>query len=529
MENTIENNANVESSYEFNSYGVTFPNISDIGISIYGDDWYKNIQCILQSPMENNEELRHFSKKAYNISGIISSAIDKMVALPCLDKVVTSKNKDSKSRKKNEQLMNDVLETIKHKELVRDCLHRDFIEGIAVNYFETTNRKINDKCKTLDDYTVNVITELNEHSKLKTNVSIIPLTPDWCKIVGRKNNRYVVAFNLEYFNQLSVSKERVLKSFPKEIRQAYDKWKDDTSSNNWIILNQNKVMVHKIKSAINEVWGRPIITGALLDECFKTDLRSAKRNAIKETKNQIFYETFPEGKDKGLCALTKEQQTNQHNTIKNAVLGKNNRDSISFFSAAAGTKIDSLKCDVAILDEDIEPKINEEIATDLGFAIGLLNGSSGSYSSQQNNIDVVFSEIYRYVSEIATELNYVINKNIIKDKDNPVEVYYLPTSLVNRKNFVSNMKDLYTNAGGSRAMYIASTGVDIGIYKTLMDIEREEDWDSKYPPHSTSFTLSGNSSGDSPNGGRPTEDNPTNDSTIQGKTNGSNSQPRNSQ
>ena len=143
--------------------------------------------------------------------------------------------------------------------------------------------------------------------------------------------------------------------------------------------------------------------------------------------------------------------------------------------------------------------------------------------------EIVFSEIYRYVSEIATELNYVINKNVIKDEDNPVEVYYLPTTLVNRKNFVSNMKDLYTNAGGSRAMYIASTGVDVGIYKTLMDIEREEDWDNKYTPHSTSFTLSGKSNTSNNTGGRPTEDNPTNDSTIQGKTNGSNSQPRNSQ
>lgn len=527
MENTVEN-SKVESSYEFNSYGITFPNISDIGMSIYGDDWYKNIQCILQSPMEHNEDLRRFSRKAYNTSGVISSAIDKMVALPCLDKVVTSENKDSKSRKRNEQLMNSVLKTIKHKELVRDCLHRDFIEGIAINYLEITN-KINDKSKTLDDYTVNAITELNAFSKSKTNISVIPLTPDWCKIVGRRNNRYVVAFNLEYFNQLTIPVKRVLKSFPKEIRQAYDKWTNNKSSNNWVILNQNKVMVHKIKSAINEVWGRPIITGALLDEFFKNELQSAKRKAVKETKNQIFYETFPEGKDKGLCALTKEQQIVQHNTIKDAIQSKNNRDSISFFSAAAGTKLDTLKCDVAILDEDIEPKINEDIATDLGFAIGLLNGSSGSYSSQQNNIEIVFSEIYRYVSEIATELNYVINKNIIKDEENPVEVYYLPTTLVNRKNFVSNMKDLYTNAGGSRAMYIASTGVDVGIYKTLMDIEREEDWDNKYPPHSTSFTLSGKSNTSDNAGGRPKEDNPTNDSTIQGKTNGSNSQPRNSQ
>lgn len=524
----MENNK-VEPSYEFNSYCITYPNVSEIGLSIYGEDWYNGVKEMLQAPMRCNQELRFFSKRAYNVNGVIASSIDKMVALPCLDKVIISKNKNSKSRKKNEQLMADVLKTIKHKEHIRDCLHRDFIEGISINYWEIVHRK-NSKRKTLDNYTVNAITELNSQLNITTNVSVIPLNPDWCKIVGRKNNRYEVAFNLEYFKQLEIPLEEVLRSFPKEIRIGYQKWKDGgCESNNWLILNQDKVTVHKIKSTINEVWGRPIITGALLDEFFKSELQGAKRCAIRETKNQIFYETFPEGKDKGLCALTEKQQQNQHNTIKEAIQSKNNRNNTAFFSVAAGTKLDSLKCDVAILDEDVEPKINEDIATDLGFAIGLLNGSSGSYSSQQNNIEIVFSEIYRYVSEIATELNYVINKNVIKDNENFVEVYYLPTTLVNRKNFVSNMKDLYTNAGGSRAMYIASTGVDVDVYKTLMDIEREEDWDSKYPPHSTSFTLSGKSDSGNTNGGRPTVDNPTNDSTIQGKTNGSNSQPRNSQ
>lgn len=524
----MENN-NAEPSYEVNSFWVTFPDVSDVGLSIYGEDWYNSVKEMLQAPMRCNKELRLFSKRAYNVNGVIASSIDKMVALPCLDKVIISNNKNSKSREKNERLMSDVLKTIKHREHIRDCLHRDFITGISINYWEIVNRK-NSKRKTLDDYTVNMITELNSQSNVTTNVSIIPLNPDWCKIVGRKNNRYEVAFNLEYFTQPEISTEEVLKSFPKEIRTGYQKWKNsECKSNNWLILNQDKVTVHKIKSAINEVWGRPIITGALLDEFFKSELQSAKRSAIRETKNPIIYETFPEGKDKGLCALTEKQQVNQHNTIKDAIQNKNNRNSTTFFSVAAGTKLDSLKRDVAILDENVEPKINEDIATDLGFAIGLLNGSSGSYSSQQNNIDVVFSEIYRYVTEIATEMNYVINKNIIKDSENFVEVYYLPTTLVHRKNFVSNMKDLYTNAGGSRLMYIASTGVDVSVYKTLMDIEREEDWDNKYPPHSTSFTLSGKSNSDTTNGGRPAEDNPTNDSTIQGKTNGSNSQPRNSQ
>ena len=62
--------------------------------------------------------------------------------------------------------------------------------------------------------------------------------------------------------------------------------------------------------------------------------------------------------------------------------------------------------------------LTDKIATDLGFAASLLNGSSsGNYSTQQNNLQLVVSEIFEWVEGISLELNKVINENIIKDKE----------------------------------------------------------------------------------------------------------------
>ena len=98
-----------------------------------------------------------------------------------------------------------------------------------------------------------------------------------------------------------------------------------------------------------------------------------------------------------------------------------------------------------IFDEKNEGNLTDKIALDLGIASSLLNGSgSGNYSSQQNNLELINAQIYSWIQEIQAELNYVINACIIKDNRNKVEVYYLPTSLVNRQQFFEMMKSLYT-------------------------------------------------------------------------------------
>ena len=59
----------------------------------------------------------------------------------------------------------------------------------------------------------------------------------------------------------------------------------------------------------------------------------------------------PVGKEQGTSALSSKQQEAQHESVKQGVTQKNNRGGISFFSVAAGTKIDEIDTNISLLDE----------------------------------------------------------------------------------------------------------------------------------------------------------------------------------
>ena len=165
--------------------------------------------------------------------------------------------------------------------------------------------------------------------------------------------------------------------------------------------------------------------------------------------------------------------------------------------------------------------LTDKIALDLGFAAQLLGASStGTFAGGQHNLEMVNAQIYTWIQELQTELNYVINENIIKDRRNRVEVYYLPTSLVNRQQFFDMMKNLYLQASGSMTMLIASTGINPDIYFNILDEEYDNKIFDKYVPHLTSNTISK----DDQVGGRPKTDNPT-ENTVKSQNNDGNNLP----
>ena len=227
---------------------------------------------------------------------------------------------------------------------------------------------------------------------------------------------------------------------------------------------------------------------------------------------------FPQGKEPGTSALTQNQQKQQHEMVKDGILKRANSGGTNFFSVASGTRINKLDVDTSLFKDECEKDLKNDICTDLGFAASLLSGASSSYSSQQNNLQLVISQVYSWVESISYELVKAINENLINGKK--IDIYYLPCSIVNRKEFVSQMKELYTLGRGSLAAWIASTGINPEAYLSLMEMEKEEKWDDKFKPHLTSFTAS------TKGGGRPEKDDITNDNTEKSKTNNSNEVPR---
>lgn len=504
--------------YEFNSFVSPMDISSLFSCGIYDYFSKEEIDSILRDPIGNHDAAIRLSNFVYTKNGIVSNSVDYMTALPCLDRILISKNKrNTKTVQANKALMKSVLEKIDDRQFIRNALFTDMLDGIAFFYFET-KKKNYDKTKFMTDYDVENIVEINE---VGINASIISLPWKYTKIVGKKNGRYVLAFNLRYFDDYTGDKlERKLRKYPEEIVKAYNSRNTRTTGGDWVILDNDHTMCRKIKCKDSEPWGRSLIIAALADVLYKDYFTDTKRNVLDEINNKIIYQTFPEGKDKGSSSLTGKQQEQQHATVRQAVMNKNSRGGISFFSVAAGTKLDSIDVSTDIFDSKNESDLNDQISLDLGISSALIGAmTTGNYGASQSNLEMITAQLYVWVNEWQNELNYVINKNIIQNEKNQVEIYYFPTSFVNRKSFFDMMKGLY-DVGGSLSFLIASTGVDPDAYFSVLDEEIDNKIYEKYLPHLNSNTISKNDDV----AGRPKTETPT-ENTIKSRDNGGNNIP----
>lgn len=494
----------------------------------------KDIYMYSRNPMLYPEELRRISRWSYYANGTITAAIDYLKSLHTLDSVVVCKSmktdgsKPSKY-KQNSAKMRSVLNTIRYKQVVRDAIFHDAVDGMYVAYFETQELPP-DKKIILSDVDVANITEINA---LGINAMVIPLPINYVNIIGRKNSSYEIAFDLRYFDLFTEDqRKRKLRGFPIEIQEGYTAYATGNypTGDSWLRLNNKNTIVTKIKSGINEPFGVPFTIAALDDVEYAKYFINTKRTVLDSANHQVVYETFPEGERKGSSSLTKKQQEDQHNTVKAALLNRSSSSGVSFFSLASGTKLDSIKVDVSLLDEANENTITDAVNKDIGFSAGALNGTSSNsnYATATLNLELVASNVFTWIEDIVDEMNKCINNNVIRDPACRVEFYIPNVMFANRDKQVKYMSDLYSRGKGSLIAWIASTGFNPDTYIALMDYELEQDFENAYPVHKTSFTVTGK---DAPDGdvdkstGRPTKDS-DNPNTVQTKAIDGNGNPK---
>ena len=509
-----------DKGYEFNSYYNRLDYNSIFNVAIYDYFNKDEIKRVIDDPIANYPDAIRLSELVYNKNGIVSNSVDYCRSLMTLDRIVTSDKKSEKAMK-NRKLMTSTLDAIDDKAFIRDALFNEMLTGVAFYYFETREHA-SDKKKYMTDYDIGSITEINA---LGINASILSLPWRYTKIVGRINgNRYVLAFDLRYFDDYNgMDLERKLKKYPAEIVNAYRqrraKRMQNDNTGDWYVLDPNHTMCRKIKSKASEPWGRSLIIAALQDVLYRDYFIDTKRNTLDKINERIIYETFPENKTQNGSTLTKQQQEAQHNTIKAAIQERNTRNGVAFFSLAAGTKMDTIDVSTDIFDDNNESHLNNDIAVDMGVSAALIGAmTTGTYAGNITNLEMITSQLYTWVCEWKEELEHVINANIIKDKNNPVGIYYFPTSFVNKKEFFEMMKGLYMDAAGSLKFLIASTGVDPDVYISVMQDEVDEKLFERFTPHLTSYTLS------SSDVTKPETDNPT-ENTVKSRNSNGNSLP----
>ena len=509
MSDNIETN-NYENNIELNSLVTnSFVPFSYSGMSSVSRGQIKEY---IKNPMIYNKQLRILSQQFYNTNGMYANVIDYCIDIPTLSYITTVSRYAKQSIKKRKPKYDKFMERINHKSTTRDILFNLFLNGMYVGYLRDTSKKEND---VNDKNTFDCAVRRLEGLTIDDNFQIEPLPLDYCRIRGMVNGVNVAQFDMSYFDKWEGNGLIAqIKSFPKEFIQAYSKYKKDASYR-WFTLDYKKTIALKCKSRKEEPYGRPLGLSAFLDIKKAEDYEDNQCAIIDELASSIYTLVLPEGDDKSgkACSLNNEQQAKLRQAFEGAVRANTTGtgSKISTVTLPPKTKMERMSKDASLLKDTLSEENASNIARSLGFAGGALNPSSqggASYSSLSVNIDLVWSQVFQYVDEIANEYTRIANNYFnVKKVDDFTKISYLPISALNKDAMFDKMKELYGLINGNRSHVIASTGISIDEYLACMEQEDEEDWEKLFKPHITAYTNSGkNADNNDGEDGRPKKD-----------------------
>lgn len=510
---------NINTSYEIEANSLVNASFLISNINYSDDIPLDSMRHYIKYPMIYNRILREISRRAYNSNGIYANVIDYLVAIPTLDSI-TSYRKRLAKLKKHKENIDLLLKKINHKRTTRDILRHLLIDGMYVGILRNTS-PTNKKVTPLHGYNQDKL----EGLAIDNNIMIQPLDLDYCKVIGFQSNVSVAAFNMQYFDQFKYGGLlNEIKNFPKDFQKAYIEYKKD-SNKQWYILPTKTTIALKSRANEIEAYGRPFGLAAFADMKFADDYASSQHKLIYELASSIYYLILPEGEKKGSSSLNKEQQKNIISAFENAVkvnTSTGDNAKISTLSLAPGSEVGRLAKDSSLLKDTLSNENIKQISTSLGFASSALNADNqngSSYSSLAVNIDLILSQVFELLDNISSEYTRVLN-NLVgnTEENNYIDITYLRVSTLNQEKMYDRAKELYTLAGGSRKYLIACAGFDVEQYLQICDEEQELGFDEKYPPHPTSYTLSGGA-----DGGRPKKsDDELTDDGIKTRTSGGN-------
>ena len=490
------NNIQEQSGYEIETNSLisstaffTSTNHSTDGISM------DILQNYIRYPMIYNEILREISKQSYSLNGMYAQSINTRISIPLLSYVLSQRKKDrikkDKKKKENIALM---MKLLNHEKTTRDILRKLDIYGIYVGILRDT--KASNKNIQPMNGNVDYLDHI-EGLSLNDNFMIQPLDLDYCKIVGMQNNIAISAFDLFYFDQFKHGGLiNEIKNFPKEFLVAYTAYKKDCSKR-WFILDYKTTIALTARSDSDEAYGRPYGLSAFCDMKSQQDYSNSQYKLINELASSIYYLVLPQGEKAGSCALNKDQQDNVRDAFKGAVKlnTSGNSAKISTLTLPPNTKIDKLAKDSSLLKDTLSDELIKKISTNLAFASSALNASSegsSGFAGLQVNLDIMSSQVFQMVNQISVEYTRVLNEHAGIKPSEYIDIKYLPISYINKNDMYDKMKELYMVAGGSRTYMIAASGINPEDYLSICDDERNDNLDSLYQPHITSYTASDN-------------------------------------
>jgi hypothetical protein len=315
-----------------------------------------------------------------------------------------------------------------------------------------------------------------------------------------------------YYVDLALIHVTKLYELPEEIQTAYNnytsngkpKGKKKVTDNEFAFIPQSyyevskkgfAIMIHMKKKAHDY----PLLAHMFCDLSLLSSDKSYFNEFIKDSEIKTIHQKVPTDKETGLPLMEKGVIEAYHNSSKENV-GRNISIMTNPFEVEGITLDGSQKSALNVVEHDIKVIQNDSGISETIFNANTTNGLS--YSTQADA-----SRVYPLLYFFTNFVNYKI-------KPYKCQIEFLRTNIFEKKEtHESNRADLLS--GGSRSLFMATSGLDLYTYMNLCEMEKLLSFDEMLPPK---LNASQGSASDlaNPNGRPPADSKTASDSTNKG-------------
>ena len=347
--------------------------------------------------------------------------------------------------------------------------------------------------------------------KGQTAAYIQELPINYCRSRYRKNGRYVVEFNIKFFDDSYADynlRMNVLKSFPKEFQKAYFAYKNGTLKRDfagddygWFPLAQSTAVKFNLCDSDAPLF-IPVIP-ALLD---LDDAKALNKQKMAQQLLRIIIQKMPIDKNGDLIFNPEEAQIFHNNAV--GMVG----DSIGVdvLTTFADVEVADLSDNSSVTSVDELERVERTVFNESGTAQNLFN-TNGSVALEKSiaNDEATMADLLYQFGEFAESLLDDFNKNPNKLK---FSVSLLPTTIYNYKD-LSKMYKEQTQIGFSKLLPQVALGLpQCDVISTAVFENRIMSLNDLFVPPQMSSTMSSNKATSSSSGNsksQQTSSNPT--------------------
>ena len=329
---------------------------------------------------------------------------------------------------------------------------------------------------------------INMGGKVYFQMSKLPR--DYCTIIGTAKNGQMPIFQLDisFVDQViaslvslnvDITKDDVLKQYPKGIRSAYNRYKND--GDRWIIVTP----VHGI--AFTSYNGLPPFAGIIKQIVRMVKFEEVRDNYIEDSLQKILFQKV-DVDDNGDPEIDLALAAEFHENLKKITRGM---DRVNALTSLADVEVLDLSDTSRENDLDFIDKFEDKMYNEAGVPKAVFNGNTAGLLDFAAMKDELF--IWNIMDSISTWLSFICNAEIGARKKRTYNfvVSFLPISYRNREK----MMDTYLkNAqyGYSKIIPQIAVGVKQRHFESLLYLENDLlKLDKRLVPLMSSHTLSG--------------------------------------